>query len=52
MGDKGQAIKENNNFFLRLKKIPMDIKFKGGGGDKALMAWPLVEELFLRIPGL
>ena len=32
------------------KKVPMAIKLEGGGG-KALMAWPLVEELFfLRLP--
>jgi len=24
----------------------MAIKLEGGGGGKALMAWPLVEELF------
>ena len=32
-------------YFKTKKKIPMAIKLEGGGG-KALMAWPLVEELF------
>ena len=38
---------------LRLKKkkkVPMAIKLEGGGGGKALMAWPLVENFFLRLP--
>ena len=34
----------------RSKKVPMAIKLEGGGGGKALMAWPLVEEFFLRLP--
>ena len=28
----------------------MAIKARGEGGGKALLAWPLVEELFLRLP--
>ena len=32
------------------KGSPMAIKQGGGEGKKALMAWPLVEELFLRHP--
>ena len=39
-GDKSQAIKEN--------RTPMAIKLERG--RKALMAWPLVEELFLWLP--
>ena len=31
-------------YFKTKKKVPMAIKLEGGG--KALMAWPLVEELF------
>ena len=31
-------------YFKTKKKVPMAIKL--GGGGKALMAWPLVEELF------
>ena len=32
------------------KKVPMAIKLEWGGGGKILMAWPFVEELFLRLP--
>ena len=42
-GGKGRAILEKKTFFKTKKKI---IKLEGGGG-KALMAWPLVEELFI-----
>ena len=40
--------KTNKKF---LKKVPMAIKLEEGGGGKALVAWPLVNELFfLRLP--
>ena len=31
------------------KKVPMATKFEGGD-CKALVAWPLMDELFLRLP--
>ena len=37
--------KSVSGYFKTKKKVPMDIEFEGGGG-KALMAWPLVDELF------
>ena len=47
-GGKGRAIKEKITF-LNTKKDTITIELDGGG-VKALMAWPLVEELFLRLP--
>ena len=41
---KGRAIKKKS--FLKTKKVPMAINIEDRGG-KALMAWPLVEELFI-----
>ena len=51
-------INHNNDFFSMNKKkilhywpVPMAIKLKGeGGGGKALMAWPLVEDFFCGFP--
>ena len=36
------------SYFKTKKKVPMAIKLEGGGGwgAKALVAWPLVDELF------
>ena len=35
---------------IQQKKVPMAIKLEGGGWVKALVAGPLVDELFLRLP--
>ena len=36
----------------KLNKVPIAIKLEGGRAVKPLMAWPLVQELFLQLPTL
>ena len=43
--------RRKNTFFWKLlnrkkNNVPMPCKLDGGGGGKALVAWPLVEDLF------
>ena len=50
MGEKKLSESVFGYFKTKKKRVPMAIKLEGGGG-KALMALPLVEELlFLRLP--
>ena len=48
-GGKGPAIKEKI-FIFRDKKAPMAIKLEGVEGVRALMTWPLMNELFCGFP--
>ena len=49
IGGRKKVFKIRFSYFKTKTKVPMAIKLEGRGG-KALMAWPLVEELFLRLP--
>jgi hypothetical protein len=49
VGRKKKLSKPIFGYFKTQKKVLRAIKPEGGGG-KAFMTWPLVEELFLRLP--